>query len=266
MDIIPLLLKDAHSVDICFTFTSDKACSNIGLWAHRVVLMRHKVFAKLLQKQSELQALVAANAKDDKPVSKIDSDVESTSTVSAEDALNSSSASDTCSLVIKVDKFSLATFCALLYYIYTDEVRLTVDTGCFAISSGESSLVWRDATTGKTRDTVRWHPTDSSSSWRLKDVTWDELLEAADHYGLSDLRANCLAKVICGMNHSNVVGTLFSKAISGPEARQAAMEYIVKHWGNIFQKGKTDPFMTYRDHPDCHEVLIELMQLKTKML
>ncbi|KAF8942369.1 hypothetical protein BGZ47_006555 [Haplosporangium gracile] len=266
-DIIPLLLKDANSVDVCFTFTCDKVYSNVGLWAHSVVLARHKVFAKLFQHQDDLKSIVANN--DDRKAAKVESDAESTSTISADSSPRSSlsaATGDTRSLVVKVDKFSLATFCALLYYIYTDEVHLAIDTDRFAISSGEGSLIWRDPTTGKMRDSVRWHPTDQSSPWKLKDVTWDELLEAADHYGISDLRANCLEKVISGMNQSNVVGTLFSKSVSGTEVQQAAMEFIVKHWGSIFQKGRDggmDPFAAYRDHPECHEVLIELMQMKT---
>ncbi|KAG0361754.1 hypothetical protein BGX24_005292 [Mortierella sp. AD032] len=271
MDIIPLLLKDANSVDACFTFTSDKVHSNVGLWAHRVVLMRHKVFAKLFQEQDELQYLVrAANEKDDK-TTKVESDAESTCTVTAEGTptpspttFTATTKSETLSLITKVDKFSLATFCALLYYIYTDEVQLTIDTERFAISSGEGSLVWRDTLTGKIRDSIRWHPIDPTSPYKLKDVTWDELLEAADHYGISDLRSNCLTKVISGMNQSNVVGTLFSKAVKGTEVRVAAMEFIVKHWGDFFGEGKTDPFVRYRENPECHEVLIELMQLRAK--
>lgn len=171
--------------------------------------------------------------------------------------------------MIKVEKFSLATFCALLYYIYTDEVHLAIDTDRFAISAGEGSLVWRDPTTGKTRDSVRWHPTDRTSPWKLKDVTWNELLEAADHYGISNLRANCLRKVISGMSNSNVVEILFSKSVSGVEVRQAAMEYIVEYWGSIFQKGndgsdEVDPFAAYKGHEDCHDVLIELMHMKSR--
>ncbi|KAF9136405.1 hypothetical protein BGX30_011245 [Mortierella sp. GBA39] len=275
MDIIPLLLKDANSVDVCFTFTSDKVYSNVGLWAHRVVLARHKVFAKLLQQQDELQSLVASTAKAENEKGKaaeLESDAESTCTVSADGSPTPSSiaaAGDTRSLVIKVDKFSLATVCALLYYVYTDEVHLAIDTDRFAISSSEGSLVWSDPTTGKTRDSVRWHPTDCNSPWKLKDVTWDELLEAADYYGITDLRANCVEKVISGMNQSNVVGTLFSKSVNRVEVRQAAMEFIVKHWGSIFQKGKNgrggvDPFAAYRGHEECHEVLIELMHMKAK--
>ncbi|KAG0280793.1 hypothetical protein BGZ96_001422 [Linnemannia gamsii] len=273
-DIIPLLLKDVNSVDVCFNFTCDKAYSNVGLWAHRVVLTRYKFFSKLLQLHDELQQSLAVSANienDPKKSSKAESDAESTCTESVDGSPISSpttgteTVGDLRSLVVKVDKFSLATFCALLYYIYTNEVHLTIDTDRFVVSSGEGSLVWRDAATGKMRDSMSWHPMDRSSPWRLKDVTWEELLEAADHYGISDLRTNCLGKVISGMNQSNVVGTLFSKAASGPEVRQAAMEYIVKHWDSIFQKGenRVDHFAAYRAYPDCHEVLIELIHMKS---
>ncbi|KAF9084971.1 hypothetical protein BGX23_010076 [Mortierella sp. AD031] len=260
-DIIPLLLRDANSVDTCFMFTSDTAYSNVGLWAHRVVLSRHKVFAKLIQQQEELQALSANVGSDkdkDKKDTKVESDAASNCTVTAESGY--SAPAESRSLVIKVDKFSLATFCALLYYIYTNEVHLSIDTERFAVTNGEGTLLWRDST-GHTRETVRWHPTNPNSPWKLKDVTWDELLEASDHYGISDLRTNCLTKVISGMNHSNVIGMLFSKSVSGSEVNEAAMEFIVKNWEAIFQKGK-DPFAPYKEHPDCHDRLIELMQLK----
>ncbi|KAG0279602.1 hypothetical protein BGZ97_009549 [Linnemannia gamsii] len=270
-DVLPLLLKDANSVDVCFIFTSDKAYSNVGLWAHRVVLSRHNAFQQLLLKQAEVQSLAnMAEDGDDKAV-KVEYDAESICTTSADSDPTTSpttvSLGETRVMVVKVDKFSLATFCALLYYIYTDEVELTIDTGHFAISSGEGSLVWRDITTGKVSDSIRWHPTDRASPWKLKDVTWNELLEAADHYGILDLRANCLEKVISGMNQSNAVGMLFNKAVSGSEVRQAAMEFIVEHWGSIFQKGSNtvDHFAAYRGYPECHDVLIELMQMKADM-
>src|SRR5690349_7313808 len=47
--LISLLLKDPSSVDVCFTFTNNKACSNIGLWAHRFLLSQHDSFAKAIQ-------------------------------------------------------------------------------------------------------------------------------------------------------------------------------------------------------------------------
>jgi hypothetical protein len=49
-------------------------------------------------------------------------------------------------------------------------------------------LVWRNSA-GKVEESVTWHPLDQNSPWRLKDVTWEELKEAAIHYGLKDLEA-----------------------------------------------------------------------------
>lgn len=50
--------------------------------------------------------------------------------------------------------------CALIYYIYTDEIGLDIDTSKFMISSSKSSLVWYDSTTDKIGDSVRWSPFD----------------------------------------------------------------------------------------------------------
>jgi hypothetical protein len=101
---------------------------------------------------------------------------------------------------------------------------------------------------GKTGNSVHWYPTFQSSPRKLRDMSCNELFEAADHFGISDVQDSCVGKVSSGMNQSNVIGTLFNKAVSGSEVRQAAMEFIVKHWGSIFQKGSytVDHFAAYR--------------------
>ncbi|KAF9099251.1 hypothetical protein BGX29_007233 [Mortierella sp. GBA35] len=58
-DILPLFLKDPHSVDVCFVFPDDKTFPNHGLWAHRLVLSRNKVFVKMIDDAVQ-QATVAA--------------------------------------------------------------------------------------------------------------------------------------------------------------------------------------------------------------
>ncbi|KAF9132066.1 hypothetical protein BGW39_000861 [Mortierella sp. 14UC] len=253
-EIIPLLLKDANTVDVCFTFTSDKAYSNIGLWAHRVVLSRFKVFAQLFEKEDS-HHLSMSKAKN-----KTESDDESTRTIS--DDLTPAPPIDSRAIMIKVDKFSLATFCALLYFVYMDEIDLSVDTSRFVLSVSEGSLVWRDAE-GKIRDPVRWPPLDQGSPWKLKDVTWHELFEAADYYGFSDLRSHCLNGTLNALNEQNAVRLVFS---CDPDVKRMATQFIVDRMDVFFKKGNGDPFAAYKDHPDCHEVLVELMQLKFKKL
>ncbi|KAK3820848.1 MAG: hypothetical protein JOS17DRAFT_755025 [Linnemannia elongata] len=91
-------------------------------------------------------------------------------------------------LVIKVDAVSLATFCVMLQYIYTGEVDRAVDSTRFVLSdTNKASLVWRDSA-GKVKDSVDWRPLGQDSPWRLKNVTWKELKDAAVHFGLTDLQ------------------------------------------------------------------------------
>ncbi|KAG0285133.1 hypothetical protein BGZ97_007922 [Linnemannia gamsii] len=244
-EILPLLLKDPNTVDVCFTFSSDKAHPHIGLWAHRVVLSRFKVFAQLIDEEDSHQRLmVKVDSDKDRNKStttiKAESDTESTRTVTNDPSPAPSI--DSRAIIIKVDKFPLATFCALLYYIYTDEIDLSVDTDRFVISVTEvGSLFWCDADGQiRLRDhhhhhhpvPIQWPPVDLGSSWKLKDVAWDELLEAAD---------------FCDQ-----------------DVKQMAMRYIVDNVEVFFERGKQDPFLTYKEHPDCHEVLVELMQMKVK--
>ncbi|KAF9932117.1 hypothetical protein FBU30_008931, partial [Linnemannia zychae] len=219
-DILPLLLKDANSVDVCFTFNSDNTHSNITVWAHRVVLTRHKVFADLIQNQETIQSLLAVTQttkaeSDIDTSSKFESDSESSYTISVDDTSTTVN-TDTRILVIQVDKLSLEAFCTALYYIYTGEIRLSFDSTRFAISFSQSKA-------NITRDYELRTLTKKPSTLKFKDVTWGQLLEAADLYKILDLQDECLRQVISGMNQSNVVETLFYKTPSGTEVRQAGM-------------------------------------------
>lgn len=198
--LIYLLLKDPGSVDVCFTFTSNKSYSNIGLWAHCFVLSRHESFVKMIQEAKMVQSLgnMVLTEKITGVDADFDSDAESISNFSINSmdtatgpaiAISSVDTASRTPLVIKVDTVSLATFCVMLYYIYTGEVDRTVHPNRFVLSdTSKVSLVWRNSA-GKVENSVVWHPLDQNSPWRLKDVTWKELKEAAIHYDLKDLEA-----------------------------------------------------------------------------
>ncbi|KAH7060286.1 hypothetical protein BKA57DRAFT_446797, partial [Linnemannia elongata] len=189
--LISLLLKDPSSVDVCFTFTNNKACSNIGLWAHRFLLSQHESFAKAIQDAITVQSLGDMVLADTKAAEDVDSDAESTSNLSVDTAITATGAARGISvgaaskeLFIKIDTISLATFCVMLYYIYTGEIDRTVDATRFVLSdTNKVSLVWRDSA-GKVEESVDWCPLDEDSPWRLKDVTWEELKDAAINFGL----------------------------------------------------------------------------------
>lgn len=193
--LITLLLKDPSTVDVCFTFTSDKTCSNIGLWAHRFLLSQHESFAKAIQDAITVQSLGDMVLADTKSAEDVDSDLESASNLSVDTAITETGAARAMSvgaaskeLFIKVDTISLATFCVMLYYIYTGDIDRTVDATRFVLSdTNKVSLVWRDSA-GKVEESADWRPLDQDSPWRLKDVTWNELKDAAVHFGLADLQ------------------------------------------------------------------------------
>ncbi|KAK3838843.1 MAG: hypothetical protein J3R72DRAFT_448465 [Linnemannia gamsii] len=197
-----LLLKDPNSVDVCFRFPSHKTIANIGLWAHSFLLSQNVTFAKLIQNARMIQSLVCMGLakKDSDGNDENDSDtgsntesfsdfsVRSTNTVTGP-AISSVAADSRAPLVIKVDDVSLATFCVMLYYIYTHKIDLAVDTSRFVLSdTNKADLLWRDDT-GKVENSAKWRPLDQDSPWRLKDVTWKELKDAAAQYGLEGLQA-----------------------------------------------------------------------------
>ncbi|KAF9084550.1 hypothetical protein BGX29_002486 [Mortierella sp. GBA35] len=193
-----MLLKDPTSVDVCFTFSSDKTYSDIGLWAHRCILSQHESFAKLIREAAMVHSLGNIVLAEKESNADTDSDTESISNISIDSMLTTATAATaegvsvgvaSKELVIKVDKVSLATFCVMIYYIYTGEINRSVDPIRFVLSNTDkATLVWRDST-GKIEDSVGWRPLDQGSSWRLKEVTWKELRDAAAHYGLEDLQA-----------------------------------------------------------------------------
>ncbi|KAF9128145.1 hypothetical protein BGW39_005307 [Mortierella sp. 14UC] len=199
-NLISSLLKDPTSVDICFTFTSDKACSNIGLWAHRFVLSRHEAFVKLIQEATAIQSLSDMVLAEKDSADGAESDGESISNRSIDTVVTNIAVARgpmvgaaSKELVIKIDGVALATFCVMLYYIYTGEVDRTVVPGRFVLSNtNKASLVWRDSTS-KVDDSDEWRPLDEDSPWRLKDVTWQELHDAAVHFGIKELQADLLA-------------------------------------------------------------------------
>ncbi|KAF9084967.1 hypothetical protein BGX23_010072 [Mortierella sp. AD031] len=193
-----MLLKDPTSVDVCFTFSSDKTYSDIGLWAHRCILSQHESFAKLIREAAMVHSLGNIVLAEKESNADADSDTESISNISIDSMLTTAAAATaegvsvgvaSKELVIKVDKVSLATFCVMIYYIYTGEINRSVDPIRFVLSNtNKATLVWRDST-GKIEDSVGWRPLDQGSPWRLKEVTWKELKDAAAHYGLKDLQA-----------------------------------------------------------------------------
>ncbi|KAG0366329.1 hypothetical protein BGX24_003760 [Mortierella sp. AD032] len=175
-------------------------------------------------------------------------------------------------IFITLKNVSLTTMCALLYYIYTNGVLdLSVKLGRFAISRCDlgnangkhaTRMVWCD-TEGRFDASRDWYPLENHSPWKLKDVTWSELWEASTLFRITDLQTLCRDGVIDGIDESNAVDVLFSKAAVDVDIKNAAMAKVVQNIGSILAKAE-DPFAPYRHHPDYHDILIQLMRLKVK--
>ncbi|KAF9114089.1 hypothetical protein BGX27_000142 [Mortierella sp. AM989] len=247
-DTMLILLKDINSVDTCFIFESDKSYSNVGLWAHRVILAKYKKFDEIIQDATKKATAAALPEK---------TDGEKVVTGPSIPTIGNPIV-----LTISVPKFGLATLSVLLRYIYTGEIQLAPDLSYHAVSMTKTSLVLYDAM-GKTRESICWSPLDSNSPWKLKDVTWEELLLAADYFGVTDMRENCEEKVIGTMNESNVVDILFNIGCSFDTVKEAALDFIVKNMATLVLEGE-DPFVAFKNHPDCHNLMFEVMRRRVK--
>jgi hypothetical protein len=262
-DMLLSLLKDVHSVDVCFVFPSDKTYPMAGLWAHRTILSRHKVFEELILGATE--ALGTTNGSQGTKASTTEQDGDEEKSVKPPTSTSSSSAKEGASgmpsiLTIQVDKFSLATMCSILYFIYAGEVQLSIVPSQFAISKAESVLVLYD-TQGKTRQSVRWDPLSTDSAWKLKDVTWQELGLAAEFYGLGELGTICEKEVAEMLSASNAVDILFNVGCHSEKVKKKAVDYIAEHMGSLFV-GEGNPFESFRDHPACLDMVIEVLRVK----
>ncbi|KAF8927150.1 hypothetical protein EDD21DRAFT_376070 [Dissophora ornata] len=271
-DLMLILLKDIHSVDTCFVFESDKSYANVGLWAHRTVLSTYKPFANLIKQTSSESVLSSSSSSSegtkksesslaDAPVDpqiKIDDD-QSVPTASGCRNGVSNLSNNSSVLTISIEKFSLATFCVLLRYIYTGEIDLSADIGLHAVSVAETSLVVQGIA-GKKQELVHWNPLDLTSPWKFKDVTWEELLLAADFFGVADLRARCEEAMVGTMSASKAVKILFGVGSCFDKVKEEAMNYIVTNMESIMKEGKDKTFAPYKDHPYCFDVMFELME------
>ncbi|KAF9088423.1 hypothetical protein BGX29_007483 [Mortierella sp. GBA35] len=228
--IMKTLLCDRHSVDVQFIFTSDKTCSSIGFWAHRAILSRYKSFGDLIKKSLKEQV--------------------------AQDG-------DVGPLTIKMDKFSMASFACLVYFIYTGTIKRTMDTNHFALSQqDEVVVVVKNKSSGRTKNYMQWNPLDYGSSWKLKDVTWTDLLFISEYFGVKELRDECLDEVVESIKESNVIELLFEVGCFFEKVKDEALDFLAENMEYMCDEGK-DPFEKYRDHKDCHAMMLDAMRYRS---
>ncbi|KAG0011579.1 hypothetical protein BGZ81_002104 [Podila clonocystis] len=145
------------------------------------------------------------------------------------------------------------------------QIERNIDPNRFAISKLDSQPKYI-ANSGKSTHIVPcWHPLDSDDSpWNLKPVQWDDLLFAADVYGIEELCALCQTHIIRAIENSNAIETLIHVGTQFPDVKEAALDYIARNTDTMFVDGN-DPFAPFVQHPKCHELLVEVM-LRSRFL
>ncbi|KAF9899098.1 hypothetical protein BX616_003283 [Lobosporangium transversale] len=247
-DMMLTFMKDNESANVCFVFETDKNFTKVGLMAHRAVLIKYSKFAELLQ---------SVAAKDTAPPNV----VPPASAPSAPGAAISVIREDggyRALMTISMTECSLAAFSAIVRYIYTGDVQLSVDLSSHAmciskVVEGQHGL--KSLPPGS----LCWSPLDTGSPWKLKDVTWEELMLAANLYGITDLQAQCEQAVIKRTKASDAVKTLFEFGSSSDGVREAMLTMIADNMDTLI-KDKKDPFELFKTHPSCHDFIMEVMR------
>lgn len=167
-------------------------------------------------------------------------------------------------LTFVVDQVSSVVFLALLEYIYTGEINLTPSADHFTFSSTKPSntdstdRTVTNAASQQDRETaqcVSYKPEGTG-----KAPMYEDLMLAADLYGIDDLATFCQQKVELSLNSGNVSRILFDVAPRYPRIKAPALAYMVKSRDTLFTKD-ADPFKDYRNHPDCYSLMLEVVQL-----
>ncbi|KAF9148817.1 hypothetical protein BG015_009441 [Linnemannia schmuckeri] len=169
-------------------------------------------------------------------------------------------------LTFVIDQVSSAVFLVLLQYIYTGETNLAPSAERFTFSSTKSNntdsddRTVSDAVSQQDRETAQWLPSALMTRVFGQPVKYEDLMLAADLYGIDDLAALCQQKVELSLNSRNVARILFDVAPRYPRIKAPALAYMVKSRATMFTKD-ADPFKDYRNHPDCYNLMLEVVQL-----
>ncbi|KAI1314585.1 hypothetical protein EDD11_001968 [Mortierella claussenii] len=261
-----ILLKDIYSVDVCFVFNEDKSCSHEGLWAHRSLLSMHPAFISMIENASQhplsvsdddFTQLSIANSHDE------DEEDNSRQGTNESAMMDKRAYYSAVPIIIPVSKFSMATFCTMLRFIYTGDIYLSVDTNQYAISRTVSPEALQGMA-GISKESVLWHSLETDSALTVKDVTWEELLVAADHFGITDLRVRCESEVMGAIDLKNVFSTLFSLGCQYTRIKEAALKFIVKNLTRLIVDDQ-DPFKPFKDHPECHAMMFEVLRRRSSL-
>ncbi|KAG0330363.1 hypothetical protein BGZ99_004733 [Dissophora globulifera] len=267
LEIMNVLLRDLDSVNFCFVFSSNTTTPMMALYAHGSILSRYKTMEQMFLQADELPGRYIRTSEwmstqeQSQDTSSSFSFTSSATTVRPDEEEESHNSENDdiagiCPLAIIVDQFSLATLCVMLRFIYTGKIDLIADTRLHAITSGVLK------STKVLPRTLGLPYIPSLHLWTSKEVTWEELLLAADFFGILDLRPHCLQAVIDTIDKMNAIEILFRLGGQFDDIKEATIDYIVKNMASIFSQHDGKPFAPFKSHPQCCDFMSEVMQRK----
>ncbi|KAG0297020.1 hypothetical protein BGZ96_007904 [Linnemannia gamsii] len=209
-----MFLRDRQSVDVQFLFETEITPSGrvTALWAHRLVLSRYPTLDALVRGAETCENGCAIG-----PV-----------------------------MVRMPHSISLAAFSCLLYYLYTGKVQLAMRPEMFTLSQVDLDSAYAMHECAKIdtdsvlvegqymidilppvevccKSLVDWSVEDAESLWPTRGVPCRELHSAAKHFGIADLRDQCLEGMVESIDASNVVEMLFELGGSSAMIRETVL-------------------------------------------
>ncbi|KAF9546638.1 hypothetical protein EC957_009561 [Mortierella hygrophila] len=167
-------------------------------------------------------------------------------------------------LTFVVDQVSLVVFLALLQYIYTGEINLAPSADSFIFSNTKpnnidsTDRIMTKTASQQDREVAQWVTYNPKGTG--KEPIYEDLMLAADLYGIANLAFFCQQNVELSLNSDNVLRILFDVAPRYPRIKAPALAFMVKSRATMFAKD-ADPFKDYRNHPDCYSLMLEVVQL-----
>ncbi|KAG0035413.1 hypothetical protein BGZ82_005281 [Podila clonocystis] len=239
-EVMSPLLKDISTMNMAFTFGLNGGARNVALWVHQSVLSRQPSIAALIDKLRDVET-----------------------DPSSPEALSGVKS-------IHVTEYSLEAYCALVRYLYMNEIQLEVDLDAFAIGCPPNkplsvSCKSRPAIDGlfaSQNSSSMNAESDEAAKPRLV-TSWSDLFQIADCYQVAKLREYCLDKIVAAMDTSTALDTLYGFAHRYPDLKGVTIQYVADNMSSLYAVSQ-DPFAAYEGHPERYTLLAEVLHIVFK--
>ncbi|KAF9372621.1 hypothetical protein CPB97_001110 [Podila verticillata] len=261
--VLSQLMKDVSTMNMAFTFDLNGSARKVALWAHQSILGQQSSFATLIKKLKDVES--------------------DPSRPEAPFGIKT----------IHVTEYTLETYCALVRYLYTSEIKLEVNLEEFAVGYSPSkefspSCKNRHIVKGlfPSEDTASPNAESSQSdeilAFELEETfpleesdeseesvvperatTWSNLFQIADCYQVTELREYCLDKIVGTLDASTALEVLFGFAYRYPDLKKIVLQVVADNMPSLYAASQ-DPFAAFENHSERQMLMAEAFQLVFK--